>query len=327
MNLVSIIVPIYNVEQYLEKCIESILNQTYASIEIILVDDGSTDGSSQICDRYLQRTNVKVCHIANGGVGNARNFGIQKAVGDYITFVDADDTILPDHIENMVNLMVQNEAQLVICDFRKLTNTNDMPLQKCEECSSRLIRGKEALDEMSNKSSEIWGYVWNKLFRTKIIRENKLEFLTGIKIWEDMLFCAEYYIYCNKIVVNPRKTYLYLERDGSAVNNNDYSSVRTKYDAALQLNIFLEKHLIQKEIKDDSLFAQWVHKIVAETSIYDISMQFSSGKYIKERIEKCRKTAFSNRKYLSGKSRIKLYLYKICPRVAFCVLALKHHSL
>lgn len=120
MDLISIIVPIYNVSEYLEECLESIINQTYKNIEIILVDDGSTDRSSEICEDYLLKDDrIYVFHKLNGGLSDARNYGIDKAKGSFITFVDSDDILMPNYIEYLYNLLKQNKTDISECQIHK----------------------------------------------------------------------------------------------------------------------------------------------------------------------------------------------------------------
>lgn len=121
-QLVSVIVPIYQVEPYLEKCVDSILAQTYSELEVILVDDGSPDNCGAICDRYAEQdTRVHVVHKENGGVSSARNAGLDAASGTYVMFTDADDCPDPDLVETMVRALEQNDADLVTVDFRAVT--------------------------------------------------------------------------------------------------------------------------------------------------------------------------------------------------------------
>lgn len=130
-DLISIVVPVYNVDKYLEKCLNSILNQTYDNIEIILVDDGSKDDSGKICDIYKEKDNrIKVIHKTNGGLSDARNIGIDNVNGKYITFVDSDDTIEKNYIEYLYNLLKKNNTKLSICNYNVVSNNKVIPYIK-----------------------------------------------------------------------------------------------------------------------------------------------------------------------------------------------------
>ena len=125
--LISVIVPIYNVEQYLENCINSILNQTYRNLEVILVDDGSPDNCGKICDRYSDKDpRIKVIHKLNGGLSDARNKGIDTAEGEYLTFVDSDDTILPEMIDKLYQRIVIDQSDLAFCGYQQVNQKGDV---------------------------------------------------------------------------------------------------------------------------------------------------------------------------------------------------------
>lgn len=125
-KLISVIVPIYNVEKYLTKCIESIINQTYENLEIILVDDGSPDNCPIICDEYAKRdSRVKVIHKKNGGLSDARNAGLDIATGEYIMFIDSDDFVEIDMMESMMNNMIDNNVDLVVCNIKYIYDNSE----------------------------------------------------------------------------------------------------------------------------------------------------------------------------------------------------------
>ncbi|MDD6812335.1 MAG: glycosyltransferase family 2 protein [Lachnospiraceae bacterium] len=126
LPLISIIIPVYNVEKYLTRCLESVVAQTYSNLEIILVDDGSTDNSGKVCDKYQEiDSRIKVVHKKNGGVSDARNEGIDEACGEYIAFVDSDDWVTRNYIENMYAILVKNSCDIAICDVKR-TSKGDL---------------------------------------------------------------------------------------------------------------------------------------------------------------------------------------------------------
>ena len=122
-KLVSIVVPVYNVEKYLERCVDSLINQTYKNIEIILVDDGATDNSGELCDKLLFKdSRIKVFHKLNGGLSDARNYGINQATGEYLLFVDSDDWVENEIVEKLYNSIEQNSADISVCGFNDLVD-------------------------------------------------------------------------------------------------------------------------------------------------------------------------------------------------------------
>lgn len=201
-DLISVVVPCYNVEKYLEKCVESITNQTYQNLEIILVDDGAKDGTPDLCDKLaLTDSRIKVIHKTNAGVSEARNAGIESASGKYITFFDSDDWIEPDIIKIAFEKMTANNLDLVVwgytADFvddneNVLSNRNCAVNGVCEiDGNNAVLLQKDALG--------ISGYIWNKLYKTSIIKENNLYFNKNYSLYEDLLFNSYYLSHTYKI--------------------------------------------------------------------------------------------------------------------------------
>lgn len=147
--LVSIIVPVYNVEKYIEMCLDSVINQTYKNIEILLIDDGSTDNSGNICDKWQKKDKrIKTFHKENGGLSSARNYGIDRAKGDYLTFIDSDDTLELDYVEYLYNLIKKHDTDLSICPYTVIINETkkydfgknyDEELLDTDECLKRML--------------------------------------------------------------------------------------------------------------------------------------------------------------------------------------------
>lgn len=206
MQLVSIIVPVYNVENYLPKCIESILSQTYADIELILVDDGSQDNCPQICDNYASKDNrVRVIHQANGGRSRARNVGIDAATGDYIMFVDADDWVDADYVERLYELAISNQAQLVVGRYREIysdcvqdESTGDVLVLKGQEPLEFYVRGR---GDYQNANA-----VWVKLYQKELLEG--VRFVEN-KYFEDVMFVTKVYNKCAKCVYYDQALYNY----------------------------------------------------------------------------------------------------------------------
>lgn len=181
-ELISVIVPVYNVEKYLDKCIQSILGQTYSNIELLLIDDGSTDSSGAICDKYvMQDSRVRVFHKFNEGVSVARNWGLDNAKGEWIAFVDADDWIDADMYEQMYNAAIQNKVDLVSCDllmeykdYRKILSYNN------EYDDHQLM-----YDCLVPISVEYFA-MWNKLVSREVYDRGGIRASIGPNMWEDV---------------------------------------------------------------------------------------------------------------------------------------------
>jgi glycosyltransferase involved in cell wall biosynthesis len=214
----SIIVPVYQVAAYLPKCVESILAQTFTDFELLLIDDGSFDQSGVLCDSYaLTDSRVRVFHKPNGGVGSARNRGLDEARGEWITFVDSDDWLAPDFLEQMWNQAVQHQADAVFCNCFYVQGDECVPKQIYKE--NAVEDGSGILKRLLIKfgmRSELWG---------KIIKRNFLEkqrLRTDIKIGEDLLYLIELYYYHDcKTVICKEPLYYYRQVNTSAMNTNN----------------------------------------------------------------------------------------------------------
>ena len=229
---ISIVVPIYNVEKYLNKCIESIVNQTYSNLEILLIDDGSTDGSKEICDLWEKKDErIKVIHKENGGLSDARNKGIQLCRGKYISFIDSDDFISEYYIEYLFELLIKNGADIACCGLR--TVLENMVFAKTKyrkkglDKRSIIFNKKEGLEEMLyskyyNTSANL------KLYKIELFKE--ILFPKG-KIFEDMFTIYKVLVKANKIVYGFEKLYYYLIRETSITGSVDPSKRLVVIDA------------------------------------------------------------------------------------------------
>lgn len=213
MPKVSIIVPVYKVEQYLPRCIDSILSQTFTDFELLLIDDGSPDSSGLICDEYAKKDNrIRVFHKENGGVSSARNYGLHLACGKYISFVDADDVIHPFFIETLYMLSPGNDV--VVCDFIKFTKEYPFSFsQSKKESFSILHLNRENFSQHITTFSS----VWNKLFTASIIKS--LQFDKSLRNAEDTLFSYKALSRCNNICYIKVPLYGYFVRHDGAVGS------------------------------------------------------------------------------------------------------------
>ena len=241
-DLISIIIPVYKVEKYLEKCIESVLKQTYTNLQIILVDDGSPDNCGKICDEYAKKdSRIEVIHKANGGLSDARNVGISKAKGRYIGFVDSDDYIKENMYEILLNLIKKYDADVSICNLYDVIDGNEYIRNKENGIReySRLDILKEVLLDKNIQS-----YAWNKLYKKELFDE--IKYPIGKK-YEDI--GTTFYIFekCNKIVVTSEPEYYYLKRSDSLVNNVTESTVFDYMELILQRYLYINDNI--KELK------------------------------------------------------------------------------
>lgn len=212
-NLISIIIAVYNAEEWLARCIESIINQTYSDIEIVLVDDGSTDRSSSICDEYAIKDNrIVVIHKPNGGLAEARNTGIAAAKGAYIGFVDNDDYILPNMYEDMLKEMECSDVDLVLCNCTYV-DENGQPIEEISPIKKNdIISSKEYFARLAEPQSGYYITVWNRLYRRDILEG--ILFPVG-RTNEDSYVVHRIIQRCKRILIMDNSYYFYTQRDTS----------------------------------------------------------------------------------------------------------------
>ncbi len=215
MDKISVIVPIYNIEKYVRHAVDSIIQQTYTNLEIILVDDGSTDGSGAICDEYAAKdSRIKVIHQKNGGLSLARNVGIDMATGDFLGFVDGDDYIEPEMYQRLYDALADNDAQISICRFRYV-GAKEERNEKIEICDE-ILSGKDILfKKRIRKHSWGWGYAWNKLYKKEIF--DHLRYPVG-KSYEDDFILHALLWDIQKVASISYVGYNYIQRSSSITN-------------------------------------------------------------------------------------------------------------
>src|SRR5690554_80942 len=199
-ELISIIVPVYNVEKYIDRCMKSIFSQSYQNIEIILINDGSTDNSGSLCDTYLNNNSkIKVIHKTNGGVSSARNVGLELAEGEYIGFVDPDDWIEPSMYESMYNNIKKNNSEICICNYiinnsescRKIELPFELEVLNKKEILNYIIPPLISPNNLDNNIDKMHGGVWRMLIKNELIKKYKIQF--QLQLMEDKIFNLEIY--------------------------------------------------------------------------------------------------------------------------------------
>lgn len=209
--MISVIVPIYNVEQYLSRCVDSLLAQTYRDFELILVDDGSPDNCGALCDDYAtQDTRVRVIHKPNGGLSDARNAGLRIACGEYIAFVDSDDWVSPEYLEKLLNAVIETDADICECDIIR-TATEYPQLPDIGPAAAAVYDPETAMEQLI-RDSIFHQYVWNKLYKRHVIQD--LLFPEG-KTNEDEFWTYLAFGRANKVARINSPLYFYFQRSTS----------------------------------------------------------------------------------------------------------------
>ena len=224
LNKVSVVIPVYNVEIYIRDCVESVVKQTYSNLEIILVDDGSTDRSGEICDE-LQGTDQRICviHKANGGLSDARNAGIDVATGKYITFIDSDDFVAVNYVEYLLGLIEEYNADISVCEYKETFSRNNEE-HKIETDEKKIFDGKEGtLDLLYQKN--FTSSACAKMYKIELFSE--VRFPKG-KLHEDVAIMYLLFMNSKRISKGKEVLYFYYQRQGSIVNS-EFNSRRMDY--------------------------------------------------------------------------------------------------
>ena len=222
MPVVSIIIPVYNTSHYLRECLISVCNQSYIDWECLLVDDGSTDNSGDICDEYAEKdSRFKALHIKNGGASCARNYGISKARGEWIAFVDSDDKVSPDYLNNLVDAVESNKTEIVLSNYGG--RQKDMHIK--ENCR---LEGEQMVDFFLKKGIFALSAPYGKLFKRQIIEDNSIHFPIGIHMGEDMIFLGRYMNFIDSASLITDCSYIVNSVEGSL--SKRYYSYESEYN-------------------------------------------------------------------------------------------------
>ncbi len=273
--LISVIIPVYKVEKYVEKCIQSVINQTYENLQIILVDDGSPDNCGKICDEYAKKDHrIEVIHKSNGGLSDARNKGLEIAKGEYIGFVDSDDYIEADMYEVLYNLLKQYNADVSICNFYTVSQ-GKISVKNADNGINEYNRIEILKEILLDKN--IQSYAWNKLYKKELFDE--IKYPIGKK-YEDIgttFFLLEK---CNKVVVTGKSEYYYINRQDSIVNNVTETTITDYIELIMQRYDYIEEN-----IKELSSYNKDYLKRILKTAEKDIKSLNEVGDYTKKKYE------------------------------------------
>ena len=259
---ISVIIPVYNVEQYLEKCLDSILNQTYKNIEIILVNDGSIDKSGVICDEYSRKyNNIKVFHKENGGVSSARNLGIDNATGQYLAFVDPDDYIDPNMYEILVKKIVETNSDIAMCSFVYVKENENIVEDNSDEII--IFDKEEVLSRYFNRVKPFnASFLWNKLFKRELFEKDRLD--VELKIQEDTEVLLRIFNNISSIVYVGIPLYFYLIREGAATEGKISKGKLTTDISLFKIYKYTEENLPKYKSNALANYVMYYFNIIVE---------------------------------------------------------------
>ena len=279
-DTISVIVPVYNVAQYLPECLDSIVHQTYQNLEIILVDDGSTDDSGKICDQYSNGdARIKVIHQENRGAAAARNAGIANASGTYIAFVDADDWIEPDTFEGLRNQM--GTADIITAGYWKDYTHSKDKITECLPAGTycRVEQIESVYNHMlyadNGNFDDTLASIWNKLFRLELVKTFYRELNVSLHYREDTIFVYTYLLRCGSIVVTANAYYHYRIREGSAVSSEYRLFLKDVNEIYLYLDSLFFRHAASDILRPQ------LQKWIVELSIYGLNEKMGFSEEVK----------------------------------------------
>ncbi len=252
--MISIIIPVYNVEKYLKDCLNSILNQSFYDIEIILVDDGSTDSSGKICDDYaLKDSRIRVFHKENGGVSIARNLGLDKALGDWVMFVDADDFLLQNSIVTLFQAANRDNSDIVFGNAKRLVGDHHYTIFNLKNSKTNEILH-------SLPSLTLWGY----LMKRKPLVDNSIRFVDGLAYSEDAVFLDEATIFYKQLSIIDDFVYVYRDNPFSVCKSTQYErKIRHQFWAASLICNLNKKYKIKYPKESMIIYKDGLSKIRA----------------------------------------------------------------
>lgn len=321
-ELISVIIPVYKVEKYLEKCLDSVIAQTYRNLEILVVDDGSPDGSPAICDRYAAKdSRIKVFHIENGGVSAARNYALDRAKGEYIAFVDSDDFIEPDMIEKLYDRLQRTGCKAAVCG-------------RYIEADGKTSTGNvSAGEEIYDTKAYLKGYYelrlgfvcWDKLYRAEVW--DGIRFPQG-HYYEDLWLGPQILEACGRIAAVPEALYHYVLRGGSTIHSFTYPIITDAWESKKAIADYARKKCPElDEITDQFELVNYM------SYWYQLNMIDGDGSETGRKKKEIRKAAaqMSRRCSLKGIPRIrqvKILMMLYCPWAAEAAygLAKKRHA-
>ena len=240
-EIISIIIPVYNMERYLDRCVKSVLEQTYTNIEVLLIDDGSTDSSGALCDRWaLKDSRIRVVHKENGGLSDARNTGIDASTGKYLSFIDSDDYVSDNMVELMYAALMTNQSDMSICNF-SFVDEEGIPLTEMNQDSpikNETISGFDAIQKLFVPKGWFYHLAWNKLYKKSLFSD--IRYPTG-KYAEDAFIGHRLFGKCNRVTCIGDICYCYTQRSGSIVHSKNSKYYLHDAESFLDRAIYCEE--------------------------------------------------------------------------------------
>lgn len=309
--MISVIIPVFNIEKYINKCIESVVNQTYTDLEIILVDDGSTDTSPVICDEWKEKdARINVFHKKNGGVSSARNFGISKANGEYVMFVDGDDYIVPTALQKLMETAIETKADTCVCNY-----TSECQGVKCDEIMPieyKIYNNKEILYHYFIGKYCALVTPWCNLYKRELFTQNNIEYPEG-RLSDDEFTSYKLLWASRKTAVLSQPLYVYVQRPGSITNTPNIKLTKDLIDSVghyVEFGYNLQDEDIKKWVNIAAF--KWYCSLVQQSVNWNVYNEdlFEMMKEFEQDIKKYTASFFSN-EYADLNSKKRYILMKM----------------
>ena len=313
--LLSVIVPCYNLEEYVDKCVSSIVGQTYSNLEILLIDDGSSDNTGVLCDLWQEKDQrIRVVHKPNEGLSYARKTGIEHTTADYVTFVDVDDWISPDMYADMMSALLTTHSDIAQCGYCMVYDeTSSPPLHQNRSAKFEIVSREEGvlliLDDKKWKS-----FLWNKIFKKRLF--DHVTFHKGLNLGEDFI-SHDLFHQASQSVYLPDEYYFYNQRKGSMLNSNNISSkMKKEYDfsqAIYSRYLFVTQHPQYHRMLQDAQKRVIIHgfRFLRDMMVYPKS---ASKEWFDTQARQLRSIAVPRKNILSRGLKLDLFLLKIHPK-------------
>lgn len=301
-NKVSIIIPVYNAEPYIKKCVECIQAQTYKDFEIILVNDGSSDNSLEVCKTLAEEySNIYTYNKSNGGVSSARNYGLKKAKGEYICFVDSDDYVRPNYLISLIETQHRTEADLIVAGFCiKSSKGNEVKQLPIEQYN------REEFDKavLLLRSIYVLGVPWNKLYIADIIKSNNIYFDINLNSYEDEIFVLQYMQYAKSIATSSEIIYDYMIYDNISLSkayievNKHFKIAQTIYQLGVS---FSNNPTYIHHLKDDMMrhYLECITRMYTKTSSFGFRQRINNINIVLQNVSKEYMPFFKRRLFLN----------------------------
>lgn len=310
--MISIIVPIYNVEEYLDRCIQSIMNQTYQEFELILIDDGSPDTCPDICERWKAKDErIIVVHQENGGLSDARNTGIKMAKGDYTVFIDSDDWIAPQYLEFLIRALEDNSLDVVECDIVRTEKFEASPLNQIygNDTNVEIFDTEQSLKELITEKN-FHQYVWNKIYKTNIIK--KVLFAKG-KTNEDEFWTYQILGMCRRSGHLNIPLYFYYQRSSSIMGSHYNIKRLDALEAKRIRQSYIEKYFKNlSSLSKKDLYGSCIYQGQLALRFLKKEEKSYARKIIQEIIES---QDFSMKMYSTSSTKEKIWF--LCSKLSF----------